>query len=178
MKITKAEALEKYPTESESDVKNRNNMISKAKAFEKSTAVRKELYYALKNKTDDFIGKVYDKTKPQDVKEFTIPGEIKTVSTQNLNVTATATAPSTKNEGKTNTNTTNESSSNTTTTSKQNEIAEANEVAVETANEIATENANEVSAENNNEVVEEVNETIVGNEIEELSETTSKKENE
>ena len=157
VKKVEEEAFEKYPSDSESDVNNRNKLISAARAFKESTAVRKELYYALKNQTNDFIGKVYDSSKPQDVKEFTIPGEIKTVSTQNLNVNATTTENNTT------------ASSNTITSSEQNENAEANETSIENANETTTENTNEVSSENNNEAVEEVNEINVENANQEVA---------
>ncbi len=76
--ITKRqEAEEKYPVDSDNYVANRNNYIinSKVKNFNNSTVVRQDLYYTIKNGTDDFNGKVYDKNKPQQVTEFVIPTE-------------------------------------------------------------------------------------------------------
>ncbi len=69
------EAEEKYSGNTEQAINNRNKYIidSKVKNFAKSSAVRQDLYFTIKNGTKDFTGKVYDSNKLQTVTEFTIP---------------------------------------------------------------------------------------------------------
>ena len=73
VKQAEIKAKTDYPGESDNDVKKRNEIIANARQFTKSTEVRRELYFELKNKTNDFEDKVYDSSKPHEVKEFTIP---------------------------------------------------------------------------------------------------------
>ena len=75
VKQAEIKAKTDYPGESDNDVKKRNEIIANARQFAKSTEVRRELYFELKNKTNDFVDKVYDSSKPHEVKEFTIPKE-------------------------------------------------------------------------------------------------------
>ncbi len=56
-----------------------NEIISNARAFSKSTEVRRKLFYTLKQNTDDFRGKVYDSSKKKKVEEFKIPEKEKEV---------------------------------------------------------------------------------------------------
>ena len=72
VKEVEEDAKKRYPTDNDSDVKNRNNMISKARAFEKSTALRKEIYYTIKNATHDFVDEVYDYNNPTNITELTV----------------------------------------------------------------------------------------------------------
>ncbi len=54
------------------DTTARNNAISKARAYNKSTALRKEIYYTLKTVTNDFRGEIYDKNNPHEIEDFQI----------------------------------------------------------------------------------------------------------
>ena len=69
------EAEAQFPGDSKDAIDKRNQLVnnSKVKNFAKSSAVRLDLYFAIKNGTQDFEGKVYDSTKQQNVKEFVIP---------------------------------------------------------------------------------------------------------
>ncbi len=69
-----AEAWERYPATLTDDasVRARGNLLSNAKVATNSTNVRYDLYYALKNATDDFEKDVYMKTKQQDISKFQV----------------------------------------------------------------------------------------------------------
>ncbi len=69
-----AEAWEKYPANltDDSSTRARGNLLSAAKVAKYSSEVRYDLYYALKNATNDFEGNVYMNTKQQDTKNFKV----------------------------------------------------------------------------------------------------------
>ncbi len=69
------EAYKQYPNDDDTSVSRRNSIIAKGKEFAKSTAVRKKIYYALKNGTNDFEENVYFDSKQQDVGDLTIKKE-------------------------------------------------------------------------------------------------------
>ncbi len=54
---------------------NTNKAVGKSQVKVNSADVRKKYFYILKNGTDDFRGNVYNETKTQDVKPFTVPTE-------------------------------------------------------------------------------------------------------
>ncbi len=68
------EAWEKYPESLTDDasVRARGNLLSSAKVATNSTKVRYDLYYTLKNATNDFEDNVYMNQKQQDVSKFHI----------------------------------------------------------------------------------------------------------
>ncbi len=70
------EAIEKYPEGTDNYVNNRNQYVinTKAKNFDNSVGVRRELYYAMKNGTNDFTGLVYDSTNQHIVNPFVVSG--------------------------------------------------------------------------------------------------------
>ena len=74
VKKVEKEAWEKYPDANNKDqTTKRNNMIAEARKYPNSTEVRRQLFYELKNKTNDFEGKVYDVNNPHEVAEFIPP---------------------------------------------------------------------------------------------------------
>ena len=85
VKEAEEKAYKQYPDspDPETQAKNvaaRNNMISTARQYPASTAVRREIYYTMKNTTEDFLKKVYDSDHKQDVKPFTVPEDLEEVS--------------------------------------------------------------------------------------------------
>ena len=54
---------------------NTNKAVGRSPVKVNSADVRKKYFYILKNGTDDFRGNVYNETKTQDVKPFTVPTE-------------------------------------------------------------------------------------------------------
>ena len=76
VKKAEEDAWEKYPNANDQwSTNKRNEMISKARQYPKSSEVRRKLYYALKNGTNDFTTNVYDKAHTQTVTEFVPPEE-------------------------------------------------------------------------------------------------------
>ncbi len=73
VKEAKDKALELYPDGTEDAINKRNTYVnnSKVKNFDKSSAVRKDLYYAIKQGSNDFTKEVYDSTKQQTINPFT-----------------------------------------------------------------------------------------------------------
>ena len=67
VKQVEAEALVKYPGDDTNSVNARNNLISAARKFENSTAVRRKVYYTIKNSSNDFMTDVYNKNNSQNV---------------------------------------------------------------------------------------------------------------
>ncbi len=59
------EAYAKYPGEDQSSIDARNKMISNARQYKNSTEIRREVFYTLKQSTNDFEEEVYDKTNTQ-----------------------------------------------------------------------------------------------------------------
>ncbi len=68
-------AWEKYPGNSDAEKNERNKIISAARQFKESANVRRKVYYALKNGTNEFTGLVYDSSKQQTVGPLTITKE-------------------------------------------------------------------------------------------------------
>ncbi len=69
VKQKQEESWQKYPGDSEEATKNRNQYVidSKVKQFRNSSEVRRQVYYTLKNQTNDFVNSIYSNTKVQDV---------------------------------------------------------------------------------------------------------------
>ncbi len=67
------QAWSQYPSDSDEDTKKRNNLISNAREYKNSTALRKEIFYTLKNGTNDFLDAVYDSSNKQEVGDLSIP---------------------------------------------------------------------------------------------------------
>ena len=78
VKEAQEEALRRFPGNTKEDIDKRNNYINstRVKYFEKSSAVRDELYFAMKNGTNDFEGLVYDSSHKQEVEDFVVPSTI------------------------------------------------------------------------------------------------------
>ncbi len=74
VRLKQEEAYKLYPGNTKEDQDKRNKLIndSKVKYFANSTAVRKEIYYTIKNGTNDFEGLVYDSNNKHAVKPFEI----------------------------------------------------------------------------------------------------------
>ncbi len=86
VKEAEEKAYQQYPDSSDpkvqaANVTARNNMISSARQYPASTAVRREIYYTMKNTTDDFTTEVYNSNNKQDIKPFTVPEDLEKVST-------------------------------------------------------------------------------------------------
>ena len=63
-------AWETYPVEDDTSKTNRNNIISSARAYKNREDVRKNIFYTLKNSTNDFVLEVYDTSKTQAITAF------------------------------------------------------------------------------------------------------------
>ena len=67
IKQVEEEAKAKYPNEDKASIDARNKLISAAKNVKNSTEVRREVYYTIKDATNDFTSAVYDQNNPQEV---------------------------------------------------------------------------------------------------------------
>lgn len=67
IKQVEEEAKAKYPNEDKASTDARNKLISAAKNVKNSTEVRREVYYTIKDATNDFTSAVYDQNNPQEV---------------------------------------------------------------------------------------------------------------